>query len=132
MGIINLNIDDKKKKKIEKILNEQGYRNIDEFLLNTIDEKINFQDVLSTVKNSTPPLDKNKIMIPSSIPDGKFLGIAEDKIVAIGDNVQEVTDIVIKTNPNSFQGIIHKGKKTKKSESVFILTAQENTFSLGR
>ncbi len=120
MGIINLNIDDKKKKKIEKILNEQGYRNIDEFLLNTIDEKINFQDVLSTVKNSTPPLDKSKIIIPSSIPDGKFLGIAEDKIVAIGDNVQEVTDIVIKTNPNSFQGIIHKGKKTKKLESVFM------------
>ncbi len=69
---------------------------------------MNLQEKIDGFLKENPRFDRAKIEIPEYIPDGKYLGIAKNAIVAIGDNAQEVTKILMEKFPHSASSIIHK------------------------
>ncbi len=127
MTIINFKIDDLKKKKIEDIVRSQGYKSVSEFIREAVDNKLNFQKLIREFKNSNPPFDKSKIKIPDFIPDGKYLGIARNEIVVIGDSIKEVAEKLLKKFPDSATAIIRKGKDLENFEIIFSLFFSENS-----
>jgi len=52
MGIINLPIDDEIKNKLEKLAKKQGFRTINEFLINTIEHEINLYEITIKMHDS--------------------------------------------------------------------------------
>lgn len=127
MTIINFKVDEKKKKKIEEITKMKGYKSISEFIREAIDDKMNLQKLIDDFKEKNPPIDLEKIEIPDFIPDGKFLGISRNTIVAIGDTLQEVMKILYEKFPEAAAGIIRKGKEMEQFETLFSLFSAENT-----
>ncbi len=66
-----------------------------------------------------PPLDVNKVEIPDFIPKGKFLGIARNKIVVIGDTIKEVMENLFSKFPQAASGIIRKGMEIPSFETLY-------------
>ncbi|TKJ22937.1 MAG: hypothetical protein CEE42_12505 [Promethearchaeota archaeon Loki_b31] len=127
MTIINFKVDEEKKKKIEQVVEIKGYKSVSEFIREAIDEKINFQKVVDNHIKENPPLDKEKINIPDFIPDGKYLGIARNEIVVIGDSIKEVMEKLYSKFPQAASGIIRKGMEMPVFETLFSLFSVENT-----
>lgn len=127
MTIINFKVDNDKKKKIEEIVELKGYKSVSEFIREAIEEKMNLQRVVDDFLEENPPLDKNKIDIPDYIPDGKYLGIARNQIVVIGDTIEEVMKKLYSKFPRAASGIIRKGEKIPEFETLFSLFSMENT-----
>ncbi len=119
MTTINFKLDDKKKKEIEAITKIKGYKSISDFIRQAIDEKMNLQRKIDDFLAKNPPMDKEKIKIPDFIPDGKYLGISRNSIVAIGDSSDEVLQILAEKFPHSASGVIRKGEKKEPMEYMF-------------
>lgn len=120
-------MDKDKKKKIEEIAKFKGYKSVSEFIREAIDEKMNLQKLIDDFKEKNPPIDLNKIDIPDFIPDGKYLGISRNTIVAIGDTLQGVMKTLYDKFPEASAGIIRKGKEIEQFETLFSLFSAENT-----
>ncbi len=127
MTIINFKVDDEKKKKIEHVVEINGYKSVSEFIREAIDEKMNFQKVVDDFIKENPPLDKSKIKIPDFIPDGKYLGIARNEIVVIGDTLKEVMKKLYSKFPQAASGIIRKGMEIPPFETLYSFFSIENT-----
>ncbi len=127
MTIINFKVDGEKKKKIEEIVNLKGYKSVSEFIREAIDEKMNLQEVIDDFIKENPPMDEEKIIISDFIPDGKYLGIARNEIVVIGDNLKDVTLKLYSKFPRAASGIIRKGKQITSFETLFSLFSAGNT-----
>ena len=127
MTIINFKVDEEKKKQIEQVVEIKGYKSVSEFIRKAIDEKINFQKVVDNFIIENPPLDIEKINIPDFIPDGKYLGIARNEIVVIGDSIKEVIEKLYSKFPQAASGIIRKGMEMPVFETLFSLFSIENT-----
>ena len=127
MTIINFKVDDEKKKEIEEIAKNQGYKSISAFIRKSIDDKMNLQKLVDDFVEKNPLIDLDKIKIPDFIPDGKYLGISRNTIVAIGDTPQEVSRILFTKFPESAAGIIRKGKDIEPFETIFSLFSAKNT-----
>jgi len=127
MTIINFKVDEEKKKKIEEITHIKGYKSLSEFIREAIDEKINLQKTVDDFLEKNPPFDKDKFVIPDFIPDGKYLGIARNEIVIIGDSLGEVMEKLFKKFPESATTIIRKGIEMEHFETLFSLFSAENT-----
>ena len=127
MTIINFKVDEKKKLDIEKIVQMKGYKSISEFIREAIDEKMNLQKIIDDFLETNPPLDEEKIEIPDYIPDGKFLGIARNEIVVVGDSLGEVMEKLYRKFPKAASGVLRKGKPLPDFETIFSLFNLENT-----
>lgn len=127
MNVINFKVDEEKKKKIEQVVEIKGYKSVSEFIREAIDEKMNFQKVVDNFIKENPPLEKDKINIPDFIPDGKYLGIARNEIVVIGDSIKEVMEKLYSKFPQAASGIIRKGMEMPVFETLFSLFSVENT-----
>jgi predicted aspartyl protease len=127
MTLINFKVDDKKKKRIEEIVEIKGYKSVSEFIREAIDDKMNLQKIVDDFIEENPPLDEEKIEIPDFIPDGKYLGIARNEIVVICDSLEEAMEKLYKKFPRASSGIIRKGKKEKPFETLFSFFSVENT-----
>lgn len=127
LTIINFKVDEEKKKKIEEIAKFKGYKSVSEFIREAIDEKMNLQKLIDDFKEKNPPIDLDKIDIPDFIPDGKYLGISRNTIVAIGDTLQEVMKTLYEKFPEASAGILRKGKEIEQFETLFSLFSSENT-----
>ena len=127
MTIINFKVDEKKKKKIEEITKLKGYKSISEFIREAIDDKMNLQNLIDDFKEKNPSIDREKIDIPDFIPDGKYLGISRNAIVATGDTIEDVMKVLYEKFPDSAAGIIRKGKEVGSFETLFSLFSTENT-----
>jgi len=127
MTIINFKVDEEKKKKIEQIVEIKGYKSVSEFIREAIEDKMNLQTIVDDFVRENPPLDENNIKIPDFIPDGKYLGIARNEIVVIGDSIEEVMEKLYTKFPRAASGILRKGKKMPKFETLFSLFSVENT-----
>jgi predicted aspartyl protease/Arc/MetJ-type ribon-helix-helix transcriptional regulator len=127
LTIINFKVDDEKKKKIEQIVEVKGYKSVSEFIREAIDDKMNLQNIIDDFVRENPPLDEDKINIPEFIPDGKYLGIARNEIVVIGDTLEEVMQKLYDKFPRAASGIIRKGESMPKFETLFSLFSVENT-----
>ena len=79
---------------------------------------MNLQKVVDDFIRENPPLDKNKIKIPEFIPDGKYLGIARNEIVAIGDSIKEVMEKLYSKFPQAASGIMRKGMEMPVFETL--------------
>ena len=125
MTIINFKIDEKKKKQIEELTEIKGYKSVSDFIRQIIDREMNVQKKIDDFLSRNPPFDRSKIVIPEYIPDGKFLGISRNAIVAVGDSAQEVAKTLTEKFPESASGIIHKGHEDEKIElllSIFSIS----------
>ena len=127
MTIINFKVDEKKKKKIEEITKLKGYKSVSEFIREAIDDKMNLQKLIDNFKEKNPPIDLKKIDIPEFIPDGKYLGISRNTIVATGDTIGEVMKVLYEKFPDATAGIIRKGKEIESFETLFSIFSAENT-----
>lgn len=127
MTIINFKVNEDKKKKIEEIVKIKGYKSVSEFIREAIDDKMNLQKIIDEFTKENPPLDEKKINIPDFIPDGKYLGIARNEIVVIGETLEEVMEKLHNKFPRAASGIIRKGKKMPTFETLFSLFSVENT-----
>ena len=127
MTIINFKVDEEKKKKIEQIVEIKGYKSVSEFIREAIEDKMNLQSVVDDFVSDNPPLDESKIKIPDFIPDGKYLGIARNEIVVIGDSIEEVMEKLYTKFPQAASGILRKGEKMPQFETLFSLFSVENT-----
>ncbi|MFX0207365.1 MAG: ribbon-helix-helix protein, CopG family, partial [Candidatus Hodarchaeota archaeon] len=127
MTLINFKVDDEKKKKIEQIVEIKGYKSVSEFIREAIDEKMNLQKIVDDFIKENPPLDEKEIKIPDYIPDGKYLGIARNEIVVIGDSLEEVMEKLYKKFPRAASGIIRKGEKIPAFETLFSFFSVEDT-----
>ena len=127
MTIINFKVDEEKKKKIEELTEIKGYKSVSAFIREAIDEKMNLQKLIDDFIEKNPPLDKEKIDIPDFIPDGKYLGIARNEIVIIGDSLGEVMEKLFKKFPKSATSIMRKGKEMEHFETLFSFFSKENT-----
>lgn len=127
MTIINFKVDEDKKKKIEEITQIKGYKSVSDFIREAIDEKMNLQRVVDDFLDTNPPFDKEKIEIPDYIPNGKYLGIARNEIVIIGDSLGEVMEKLYSKFPESASAIIRKGAEMEHFETLFSLFSPANT-----
>lgn len=127
MTIINFKVDDEKKKKIEHLVEIKGYKSVSEFIREAIEDKMNLQNIIDEFSRENPPMDEEKIEIPDFIPNGKYLGIARNEIVVIGDTIEEVMEKLYNKFPRAASGILRKGKKMPKFETLFSLFSVENT-----
>jgi len=127
MTIINFKIDEKKKKKIEDITKHKGYKSVSDFIRQIIEKEMDLQNKIDEFLERNPPFDKNEIDIPDYIPDGKYLGISRNSIVAIGDSAQDVASILAEKFPDSASGIIHKGHETETIDFVFSIFSLEDS-----
>ncbi len=127
MTIINFKVDEKKKLKIEEVVRIKGYKSVSEFIREAIDEKMNLQKIIDDFLEKNPPLDREKIMIPDYIPEGKYLGISRNTIVSIGDTLEEAMSKLYEKFPESAAGVIRKGKEMEHFETLFSLFTIENT-----
>ena len=127
MTFINFKVDEEKKKKSEEITHIKGYKSLSEFIKEAIDEKINLQKTVDDFLEKNPPFDKDKLVILDFIPDGKYLGIARNEIVIIGDSLGEVMEKLFKKFPESATTIIRKGIEMEHFEILFSLFSAENT-----
>lgn len=127
MAIMNFKVDEKKKKKIEELVELKGYKSVSDFIREAIDDKMNLQNVIDKFLEKNPPLDEDKIDIPDYIPDGKYLGIARNEIVIVGDSIKEVMTKLYKKFPDSATSVFRKGKKMEDFETLFSLFSAENT-----
>ena len=127
MTIINFKVDDEKKKKIEQLVEIKGYKNVSDFIRQAIDDKINLQKIVDDFVKENPSLDEKKIEIPDFIPNGKYLGIARNEIVVIGDSLAVVMEKLHKKFPRAASGIIRKGEKMPSFETLFSFFSVENT-----
>ena len=82
--------------------------------------------------DENPPFEREKIAVPKYIPDGKYLGIARNEIVIIGDSPQEVSKRLMQNFPKSATGIIHKGYESEKLEFIFSIYSVNETYCIGR
>ena len=119
MTIINFKIDEEKKKKIEEITKLKGYKSVSDFIRQIIEKEMDLQNKIDNFLEKNPPLDKKEIDIPDYIPDGKYLGISRNSIVAVGDSAQEVASILAEKFPDSASGILHKGHESETIDFVF-------------
>jgi len=127
MTVINFKVDEEKKRKIEEIVKLKGYKSVSEFIRAAIEDKMNLNKVVDNFIKENPPLDKNKIKIPDFIPNGKYLGIARNEIVVIGDTIKEVMEKLYSKFPQAASGIIRKGMEMPVFETLFSLFSVENT-----
>jgi predicted aspartyl protease len=127
MTIINFKVDEEKKKKIEEIVKIKGYKSVSEFIREAIEDKMILNKVVDNFIKENPPLDKDKIKIPDFIPNGKYLGIARNEIVVIGDSIKEVMEKLYSKFPQAASGIIRKGMEMPVFETLFSLFSVENT-----
>lgn len=127
MTIINFKVDNEKKKKIEEIVELKGYKSVSEFIREAIDDKMNLQKVVDDFIKKNPPMNEENIDIPDYIPNGKYLGIARNQIVIIGDTLKEVLNKLYSKFPHAASGIIRKGAKMPVFETLFSLFSSENT-----
>ncbi len=112
MTTLNINIDEKKKKKLKELANISEDKTISNFVRTAIEQKMvveeKFQD------------KKVEIEIPEYIPDGKYVAIVRNTIVGIGDSPSElIMEISSKFMEDSI-AIRKKGKKDKPLEYVFL------------
>ena len=129
MTFINFKVDEEKKKKIEEITAIKGYKSVSEFIREAIDEKMNLQRLIDDFIEKNPPLDKKRIKIPDFIPDGKYLGIAHNEIVIIGDSLGEVMKKLLKGFPESSTSVMRKGMEMEHFETLFSTFSKENAKS---
>jgi len=127
MTIINFKVDKEKKKQIEEISQLRGYNSVSEFIREAVEEKMNLQKVVDEFLEKNPPFDKDKLEIPDFIPDGKYLGIARNEIVIIGDSLGEVMEKLFQKFPESATSIIRKGEEMEQFETLFSLFSPVNT-----
>jgi len=127
MTIINFKVDEKKKKRIEEITKLKGYKSVSDFIRQIIEKEMDLQNKIDEFLERNPPLDKKEIDIPDYIPDGKYLGISRNSIVAIGDSAQEVASILAEKFPDSASGIIHKGHETETIDFMFSIFTLEDS-----
>ncbi|MHA1728691.1 MAG: ribbon-helix-helix protein, CopG family [Promethearchaeota archaeon] len=127
MSIINFKVNEEKKKEIEEITKLKGYKSVSEFIREAIDDKMNLQKIVDKFKKKNPTFDLKKIDIPDYIPDGKYLGIARNTIICVGDSIQEVMKILFEKFPEAVGGIIRKGKEVETFEVLYSLFSAENT-----
>lgn len=127
MTIINFKVDREKKKKIEEITRIKGYASVSEFIREAIDEKMTLQQVVDDFLEKNPPFERDKIEIPDFIPDGKYLGIARNEIVIIGDSLGEVMQKLYEKFPESATSIIRKGEEMEQFETLYSLFSPTNT-----
>ncbi len=127
MTVINFKIDGNRKKKIEAISKIKGYKSVSEFIRYVIDKEMNLQQKIDDYLSKNPAFDRKKIKIPEYIPDGKYLGISRNCIVAIGDSAQEVASILAEKFPESATGIIHKGYESETLDFIFSIFSIEKS-----
>lgn len=127
MTIINFKVDEEKKKKIEEITKTKGYKSVSDFIRKILEKEMDLHNKIDHFLEKNPPLDRKKINIPDYIPDGKYLGISRNSIVAIGNSAQEVASILAEKFPDSASGILHKGHDSEKIDVVFSIFSVDDS-----
>ena len=111
MTILNISIDEKKKKRIKELVKIGEYKTISEFVRSSINEKLTIKE------KSEFNFDINDI--PNWIPDNKYIGFVNGAITSVADTPAQVSREIASKFPDLPCKIVKKGKKNKVPEYIF-------------
>jgi len=114
MTILNINIKEKDKKKLQSLVESNKNKSMSDVVRKLLSEKIKIEEFSREIESSS------NVEIPEYIPKNKYVGFVKGAIIAVADTVAEVAQVSAEKFPNGPLVIKFNGQKKKPMEYCFM------------